>query len=594
MTHSPLLLSAFVVLLFFGGIVPAGWSASTFVFIDEAGPGSGFTAGEARAPVGGNSGTTLGEQRRQVFLRAGEIWGRFLYSPIPIEVSVSFEALGASTLAAAGPESVERDFPGAPEANTYYTVALANSLAEEDLFPGAPDIGVTVSSDTTFYLGFDNAASSGRISLLDVILHELGHGLGFISFVDSEARFFDNRPDVFSRRIFDLQLNRAWPQLTTAERLVSRTNNPFLVWTGSSTTRGAPFILNQESGPGQPKVVAISSSGTVSTLAMLPAAFGPDFSTAPLVALLVSARDGTEAPGRAANACVPLTNASEISGKIVLIRRGGCFFDEKVLRAQNAGALAVIIANNAGENLITMGSSEARLPVAITIPSVFVAQSTGNALEALGSAANVRFERLPAKAGTNGGFVRLHAPALLDSGSSVSHWSVDASPNLLMEPFINSNLDRDLDLTLTQMRDIGWRVLDIPFPYLNYADWAAETLAPSITAWGPLDDANVSGITNLERYAFGLPAIASPTDLPTLTVTAGALELRYLRSTRPTDIELRYELSEDLIAFRTAIAGTDYIEQSVIALSGSVEEVVLRLYGPTAPRRFVRVRLTLR
>ncbi len=586
----------FTALVLLSGVGSLGRAAGTFVFIDLAAPGTGFSASEARAPVGGNPGTTLGEQRRRVFQRAGEIWGRFLYSPVPIEVAVNFETLGARVLAAAGPESVERDFPGAPESNTYYPVALANSRAGFDLIPGEPDIGVTVSSNSPFYLGLEGPVPGGTFSLLDVLLHELGHGLGFISLVGSSGQFFDNRPDVFSRRIFDRQLNRAWTELNAAQRVASRTNDPFLVWRGSSTTRAAPFVLSPAAGLGRPRVVVTPPAGEAFVLSMLPASFPSEFPVSPIQAPLVRARDGTEATGRAATACVDLANAAELVGKIVLIRRGGCFFDQKVLRAQSAGALAVIIANNAGDELITMGTSGEVPTGAITIPSVFVGRATGDALEALATGAagaNVRFERVPAGLGTDGEFVRLFAPASFSEGSSVSHWSVDASPNLLMEPFINSNLDRALDLTLTQMRDIGWRVVDIPFPHQDFADWAEETLPPSITARAPLDAANGSAITHLERYAFGLSATAGASDLPMLRVAAGAIKLRYLRSTRPADLELRYEVSTDLLTFRDAVAGTDYVEVSVSPLAGSVEEVVLRLLGPTGPRRFVRIRLTL-
>jgi hypothetical protein len=188
------------------------------VFIDETPAGSGFSAPAARVPVGGNTATTLGAQRRQVFRRAGEIWGRFLYSPVPIRVLVNFEPLGGSTLAAAAPESVERDFPGAPEANTYYVAALANSLAGFDLSPESADLGVTVNSSAPFYLGLDDAAPPGTSSLLDVALHELGHGLGFLSLVAANGAFFDNRPDSFSRRIRDQQLKLAWPQMTATQR----------------------------------------------------------------------------------------------------------------------------------------------------------------------------------------------------------------------------------------------------------------------------------------------------------------------------------------------------------------------------------------
>jgi hypothetical protein len=54
----------------------------------------------------------------------------------------------------------------------------------------------------------------------------------------------------------------------------------------------------------------------------------------------------------------------------------------------------------------------------------------------------------------------LYTPNPLVSGSSVSHWDVTASPNLLMEPNINPDLTTTLtapiDLTLPLLKDLGW------------------------------------------------------------------------------------------------------------------------------------------
>lgn len=61
-------------------------------------------------------------------------------------------------------------------------------------------------------------------------------------------------------------------------------------------------------------------------------------------------------------------------------------------------------------------------------------------------------------AGTDGsGRVLLFTPDPLDPGSSISHWDSSTFPNLLMEPSINSDLTfQQLDLTIFQLRDIGW------------------------------------------------------------------------------------------------------------------------------------------
>lgn len=60
-------------------------------------------------------------------------------------------------------------------------------------------------------------------------------------------------------------------------------------------------------------------------------------------------------------------------------------------------------------------------------------------------------------AGRQGGCVRLHAPSTLAPGSSVSHYSTAATPNLLMEPNLNTSLFDKVDLTLPLFQDIGWR-----------------------------------------------------------------------------------------------------------------------------------------
>jgi hypothetical protein len=80
------------------------------------------------------------------------------------------------------------------------------------------------------------------------------------------------------------------------------------------------------------------------------------------------------------------TYPADPMGKIALIERGLCRFDNKVAKAQQAGATGVIVYNNAagGEAILVMGGDN---PVAqgdpsvigttITIPATFVQRSTG-------------------------------------------------------------------------------------------------------------------------------------------------------------------------------------------------------------------------
>ncbi|HEY2018754.1 MAG TPA: S8 family serine peptidase, partial [Bryobacteraceae bacterium] len=73
-------------------------------------------------------------------------------------------------------------------------------------------------------------------------------------------------------------------------------------------------------------------------------------------------------------ACSPLP-ASAVSGKVVLIQRGSCTFENKVNDAAAGGALAAIIYNNAGASLISMSVGSA------TLPAVFIGQPDGTDLQ---------------------------------------------------------------------------------------------------------------------------------------------------------------------------------------------------------------------
>lgn len=78
-----------------------------------------------------------------------------------------------------------------------------------------------------------------------------------------------------------------------------------------------------------------------------------------------------DAGGTTHQACGPPANT--LTGKIALIDRGTCTFVAKVLAAQTAGAIAVIMVNNVAGAPIIMGGTDNT----ITIPAVMVSQSDG-------------------------------------------------------------------------------------------------------------------------------------------------------------------------------------------------------------------------
>ena len=62
----------------------------------------------------------------------------------------------------------------------------------------------------------------------------------------------------------------------------------------------------------------------------------------------------------------PLVNGGAIAGNIALVDRGACGFTIKVKNAQNAGAVGVIVANNAQDRPPAWQESDPT----ITIPSL--------------------------------------------------------------------------------------------------------------------------------------------------------------------------------------------------------------------------------
>jgi hypothetical protein len=117
---------------------------------------------------------------RRSFQAAVNIWAAQVDTSVPITVRATFEPLGTRVLGQAGPSRVHRDFAGAPQRNTWYADAVANKRAGRNLDP-SPDIRASFSSNQPdWYFGTDGNTPSGQYDFKTVVLHELGHGLGFL------------------------------------------------------------------------------------------------------------------------------------------------------------------------------------------------------------------------------------------------------------------------------------------------------------------------------------------------------------------------------------------------------------------------------
>ena len=117
---------------------------------------------------------------RRSFQAAVNIWAARLNTSVPITVRATFEPLGRRVLGQAGPSLVHKNFAGAPQRNTWYVDAVANKRAGRNLHR-SPDIQASFSSNQPdWYFRTDGNTPSGKYDFKTVVLHELGHGLGFL------------------------------------------------------------------------------------------------------------------------------------------------------------------------------------------------------------------------------------------------------------------------------------------------------------------------------------------------------------------------------------------------------------------------------
>jgi len=299
--------------------------------------------------------------------------------------------------------------------------------------------------------------------------------------------------DAYSKFYLDTLLGLPRDAMTDAQRQASAISG-HVVWTGPQVTADVPDVL----APGTPLLRVTSPASIAGTYDVGAASFGPPLSSPGISGEVVAGLDPADAAGASTlDACSPLTNAAAVAGRIALVTRGTCGFVVKVKNAQNAGAIAVLVQDNAA------GSPPAGLGGAdptITIPSARVTLADGNAIRnalAGGPVTATLGVDLAVLAGADtSGHAKLFSPNPVQPGSSISHWDTSAFPNQLMEPAINGDLTHSVavpqDLTLSLLRDVGWYPdADLDMISDNVDQCLSSNLSPTVVI-GSID----TGIPN--------------------------------------------------------------------------------------------------
>lgn len=435
----------------------------------DAGTGTGLDDPTTATPVGGNPGRTRGEQARIVFQFAASLWGSVLKSRVPIVIDASFKKLACTatggTLGSAYATNIFLVNPGTPGARpgVAYHAALASALEGADVAPGESDVNASFNGyigtpgcaeGSHWYMGLDGNAPAGQSNFLNVVLHEMAHGLGFSGFNNvstGQPLMGDDGKviqDIYSIFVYDNAKRQWWYGMSDAERKSSVRNDGHLVFTGRQVKADAPIALSERDALHVAAPAQVAGNYDFNRAPIGPAAGADNFSGA-----VVLANSGGNA-----QACAALDNAADIAGHIAMIDLGGCDVMSKLRLVQAAGATGVILVapQAAAAKLVarTGAGSEA-----ITIPVIEIGANDGVALEANLAGLSVDIRKSRAGMDTDGN-VQLYAPTTLRVGSSFAHFDVRLSPNALMEWAESADLKGhvDLDLTPSLFIDEGWRV----------------------------------------------------------------------------------------------------------------------------------------
>jgi len=462
------------------GLMASAQSA-TIVVNNLNAAGVGFNDTTPAAPVGGNPGTTLGEQRLFAFTYAANLWGAALTSSQPIVINAQMTPLActatSATLGSAGATSAFRNFANAPYPNTLYSYALANKLAGAYLGTlNAAQISANFNSNLglnanclpgrTFYLGLDGQHGT-NIDFVPVLLHEMGHGLGFQTFTNGSSGAQNGGfPSIWDRFLYGSASGKLWFEMTNAERAASAISLDKLVWAGPAVTAAVPTVLSfglasvTFSGP-----AAGEMAGTVR---VGEADFGPALGSAPIYGEVMPVSEQTAGAGEGCEA-LSATNTRAVNGKVAFITLGVCTVAIKTKNAQNAGAIAVLIGDTVAENAvqpIPIGGWDKTVTIPVVRMFLTDAAKLRTSLSRRSRTASGVFASLGRAGGAQYagadplGRAQMYAPNPFISGSSVSHFDRTMFRNQLMEPNISNDLGVSLippqDMTLRLLQDTGW------------------------------------------------------------------------------------------------------------------------------------------
>ena len=169
-----------------------------------------------------------------------DVWSANFKSSVVVSVDASWGRSSSwGVLGSARPGSFFSAFSGAPDPSLWYSSALANALAGRDLDKANPEIVIQVNSAASWNTRGDGVPTSNEYDLQSVFLHEIGHGLGFLS-NDAYDPFFGlgslDQPTPFDAYL-QTSDGRRLADLPTPSKELGVALTSSLVWSGANAIK---------------------------------------------------------------------------------------------------------------------------------------------------------------------------------------------------------------------------------------------------------------------------------------------------------------------------------------------------------------------
>jgi hypothetical protein len=126
--------------------------------------------------------TNFPEWAKRELQLAVDVWSANFDSKVTITIDATWSnSQSVAVLGSARPGGYFAGFSGAPDSSLWYPSALANALAGKDLDIRNSEMVINVNARAAWNRRGDSAPTTREYDLQSVFLHEMAHGLGFLS-----------------------------------------------------------------------------------------------------------------------------------------------------------------------------------------------------------------------------------------------------------------------------------------------------------------------------------------------------------------------------------------------------------------------------